>query len=522
GDAAPAPPWWVAYGPGDDAPATDAEAARFLIQATFGANAPEIAGLRYAGYAAWFDHQRALPASLELPYLQKLDADGKDVYQNQRQEIWWHRAVKAPDQLRQRLAFALSELFVVSDNSGNLADEPFGLASYYDVLATHALGNYRELLEAVTLHPAMGRYLSMLKNEKPNPAQNLRPDENYAREVMQLFTIGLVELAPDGTPLVDGFGDPLPTYDQTDVEELARVLTGWNYAGATSWKWPQSNWKPMEPWESYHDQDAKTIVGGAFVPAGQGAVADLEQALDVLFQHPNTGPFVATRLIQRLVTSNPTPGYVARVAAVFADDGTGERGDLFEVARAILEDAEAREGHLSMPSTFGKLKEPLLRQSALWRAFRAAPAVGPYEDWNPQSAFGQAALRAPSVFNFFQPSYSPPGALGDAGLLGPEFQITTHTFVTATTNRLYDRIFFAWPGYSGLDPDTIALDLAPALALAEDPDALVDLVALLLTGGELAPDSRALIVAHAADTALDAGNKPDGVQRVLEVLYLVS
>ncbi|MDX9768597.1 MAG: DUF1800 family protein, partial [Ectothiorhodospiraceae bacterium] len=392
----------------------------------------------------------------------------------------------------------------------------------YDTLTRHALGNYQDLMWAVTLSPAMGLYLSMLKNEKADPETNLRPDENYAREVMQLFSIGLVELNPDGSVKRDAQGEPIPTYSQSDVEELARIFTGWNFNGATNWKWPQKNYLPMQPWYAYHDFDAKVIVGNTAIPAGLTPDDDMGWAIHTLFHHPNTAPFVAFRLIQRLVTSNPSPAYVQRVAAVFADNGAGVRGDLYAVAKAILLDPEARFGHVDQPQTFGKLKEPLLRQAALWRAFDARSVDGAFREWRPETEFGQAALRSPSVFNFYQPDHKPAGALGDLGLYGPEFQITTHAMITRTTNRMYERTFRSYPGFANANERTVTLNLAAELALASDPAALVDRIALLLTADGLSSASRDLIIQHVNGVSMTAGNLESGMQRVLEAIYLIA
>ena len=441
-DTGSQPDWWLAFGPGEDLPESEADASRFLHQGTFGPIESEIEGLGYAGFDAWFERQGTLPPTLQRPRLSALEAAGQSVFQNQRQEAWWNSVVWGEDQLRQRLAFALSEILVVSDRSGALGNQPAGVAEYYDTLTRGALGNYRDLLEDVTKSPAMGIYLSHLRNRQGDPANNIRPDENYARELMQLFTIGLIELNLDGTPRLNGDGEEIPTYSQTDIEELSRVMTGWTYAGSANFTWgAPSMLEPMEAWPEFHDDGAKTILGGHLLPAGLTPEEDLDAALDVLFGHTNVGPFLSLRLIQRLVTSNPSAAYVQRVASVFEDDGTGERGDLFEVARAILMDDEARNGHLAAPATFGKLREPLIRMVGIWRLFDARADTGVIRYWNAQNDFGQAALRSPSVFNFFYPDFVPPGPVATAGLVAPEFQITTHTVITTSANEYRQRLY---------------------------------------------------------------------------------
>jgi uncharacterized protein (DUF1800 family) len=502
---------------GPDPPASEAQAARFLTRATFGPSPEDIHRLSVIGYAAWFAEQAGYAPSLEKPTLATWKAAHNDVTQDHRLMLWWKNVMQRPDTLRQRAAFALSEIFVISDVAGTLRDDPIGMAEYYDILVRGALGNYRTLLGDVTKSPQMGKYLSMLKNQKADPANNIRPDENYAREAMQLFSIGLKKLNPDGTDVLDGNGVPIPTYDQSVVEGFAATYTGWNYANATNWDWPEENELPMEPWESYHETAEKLLLDLTVLPAGGTAQQDLTTALDLIFHHPNVGPFIARALIQRLVTSNPSPEYIGRVAAVFADDGAGVRGNLLAVFKAILQDSEAVNGPTDHPQTFGKVREPILRLTALWRAFHAVPPNGYFRYFHPESDFGQAPLRAPSVFNFFAPDYLPPGALHDAGLLAPEMQITTETRITSTTNRLYDCTFEGWYGYHYVQPDTGLIILNPELPLAADPPALVEHLNLLLMSGGMSPEMKAIVASMVADT-----DPSDPRQRVLEALYLIT
>lgn len=503
--------------PGPDPPASDAQSARFLTRATFGPTTTEIHKLSVIGYTAWFGEQLAAQPSLERPPLSLLDLHHQSVGPEQRMEQWWKIVLNNPDELRQRAAFALSEIFVVSDLAGTLANDPIGVAEYYDTLVRDGLGNYRTLLEDVTKNPVMGRYLSMLKNQKADPANNIHTDENYAREVMQLFSIGLVKLNQDGTQQLDAFNQPIPTYDQPVVENMAAVFTGWNYAGASSWDWPDQNYLPMEPWEAYHDSTQKTLLDGAICPAGQTAQQDLTFALDLIFQHPNVGPFIGRELIQRLVTSNPSPAYIARVAAVFADDGTGVRGNLFAVVKAILTDPDAVTGNVDHPDDFGKLKEPLLRITELWRAFDAIPHGGVYKYHHPENDFAEAPLRAGSVFNFFTPNYQPPGDISDAGLVAPEFQITTEQNITDGTNRFWECVFHGYQGYSPVQVDTPQLRISQTEALANDPAALVENLNQLLMCGEMSDEMRGIVESMVTDT--DPTNKR---QRVLEALYLIT
>jgi uncharacterized protein (DUF1800 family) len=465
---------------------TRGEAARFLRQASFGPTAAEIARVVARGYAAWIDEQVAAPASSQLPYLKGLAAPAT---QDDRVEAWFRHAVLGPDQLRQRMAFALSQILVVSERSA-LGGEPLALAAYYDLLSRHALGNYRDLLRDVTLSPAMGVYLSMLGNQRPDPARNIRPDENYAREVMQLFTIGLVQLNRDGTVRTDAQGVGLPTYDQPVIEGFANVFTGWTFAGSASFFQPSFDWeRPMQAFPAFHSTGPKRLLNGVVLPAGQTPQQDLDAALDNLFAHPNVAPFVSKQLIQRLVTSNPSPAYVERVARTFEDDGRGVRGNLAAVARAILLDAEARG---TPGDAAGKLTEPLLYLTALWRAYDGRAANGRYLVPGIEFAFGQAPLRSPSVFNFYRPDFAPPGEMRTRGLVAPELEITNE-YTSATTANV-----IAFAVYGSLEPNPrpaqIRLDLARDVGVAGDAGRLVDAVADRLLGGAISPELRAAAV----------------------------
>jgi uncharacterized protein (DUF1800 family) len=501
--------------PSTDVPPDAAAAARFLTRATFGATRADIDLLLANGYTGWLDWQAIVPVSLERPALEEMNDDDHD--QSHRLMLWWKNAVTKPDQLRQRMAFALSQILVISQES-DLYGDPIGMAEYYDILSRNALGNYRDVLQEVTLSPQMGVYLSTLRNQKADFDDNIRPDENYAREVMQLFTVGLYELELDGSLRLDGDGAPIPTYDQSVVEDMARVFTGWTYAGSEHWWSNDPNYLPMENWADYHDFGSKTVIGGTLIPAGLTAAEDLSAALDALFAHPNVGPFVSRQLILRLVTSNPSPAYIARVASVFDDDGTGARGNLFAVAKAILLDDEALTGHTTSPTTFGKLKEPLLRQTAVWRAFEARNDHGTFPDLWPEGYYGQGPLRAPSVFNFYSPFFQPPGEMSDAGLYGPEFQITTHTFITSTTNHLLALTLWWHDRNDDLDDQDVRIRLAHERTLAADPEALVDHLDLVLMSGSMSDDMRAIVLDLANDIPID---DDEGQSRVLETIFAI-
>jgi len=479
----------------------------------------EAAQLQANGYQAWIEEQLAVPASLQLPFIESQPpVQFPFELQDDRVDIWFRHAINAPDQLRQRVAFALSEIMVVSQ-LGALNNAPWALADYYDMLARNAFGNFRNLMEDVTLHPAMGVYLSMLGNQKPSPAANIRPDENYARELMQLFTIGLVELNPDGTVRTDARGEPIPTYDQSIIEGFAHVFTGWHFSGAPSFELArptrQNQTQPMQLYPDFHDTGPKKLLRGVTLPGGQSGEQDLDAALDNIFAHPNVGPFIAMRLIERLVTSNPSPGYVERVATTFDDNGLGVRGDLAAVVQAVLLDPEARPG-LRM-DTDGKLKEPLLRVTQLWRAYDGAAASGSYAIPGAYIIFGQGPLQSPSVFNFFSPSYAPPGEIKDRGLVAPELEIATEYQNTLMTNLFAFYTFVLNQQNPDLRDDQIAIDLADEIALAGDPGALIDLVDGKLLGGAMSTTLRGEIEGMLARIP-----ESEALARAAEAVYLTA
>jgi uncharacterized protein (DUF1800 family) len=500
-----------------------ADAPRFLTQATFGPTTADIATLQSQGYSAWITNQMALP---ETSHRAATDADANAfpptgtfvVTQNNRQAAWWKIVLTAPDQLRQRVAFALSEIFVTSDVASQLANVPDGLANYNDLLANDAFGNFRTLLQDVTLSPAMGNYLNMLENAAANPAKGTAADENYAREVQQLFTIGLNELQPDGTLMLDSSGLPIPTYTQNEIVQTANVFTGWGYystATNPSFYGTAANFdQPMQLYPTYHDNTQKTIINNIVLPANQGGAADLKAELDALFNHPNTGPFICSQLIQRLVTSNPSPGYVYRVAQVFANDGTGTRGNMAAVVKAILLDYEARSLTEAALPGYGKLKEPLLRMTSMYRAFGAAASDGRYAIFSPQTNLDEAALRSPTVFNFFDPGYVQQGALASAGLLAPEFEITTASTAISVPNNIYSAIYYSTPPAA----TTIALNLTSLTANATNPTAMVATLNQLLCANMMTTQTQQSIAA--AVMGAPAGTSTTALAQ--EALYLAA
>lgn len=500
------------------------QSARFLNTASFGATINSINEVNLIGYETWLDNQINLPASSHVAYLEALEptlnlAEDEKLYRRERLEAWFTHAITAPDQLRQRVAFALSQIFVVSDYS-TFGDDIYGLANYYDLLVNHAFGNYRDLLEQVTLSPIMGMYLSVLGNEKPNNAENIRPDENYAREVMQLFSIGLVELNLDGSEKKLN-GQSIPTYNQAIIKAFAHVYTGWNFNGTTEETWWRfyHNYNTMEPMtavEAFHDTSEKQLLNNVIVPANQSAQEDLTIALDNLFNHPNVGPFIGKQLIKKLVTSNPSPEFVSRVSLVFNDNGQGVRGDLGAVIKAILLDDEALEG-VSRHANFGKIREPLLRAVHLWRAFDAISPNNRYQFSWPDYAFAQAPLSAHHVFNFFSPDYAPPGVISDNNLIAPELEIVTENFLTRTSNFLaYSTLW----GHTEFDDEMakderILIDLGSLKPLAEDTSALITYLNMLLLGGTMSAEMQLIL-----SEAYDGTSEQDINARLSNLLFL--
>ncbi|MGD9841873.1 MAG: DUF1800 family protein [Steroidobacteraceae bacterium] len=491
-------------------------AATLLTQATFGPTLDSVATTSLQSYDKWFTDQAAATPTLTLP---SVPSRNSDIY-----PVWLTNAVLSNDQLRQRMAFALSEILVISNNGGPLQYEARSLASYYDILINNSLGNYRTLLEKVTLSPAMGLYLSMFRNDKPDATTGVHADENYAREIMQLFSVGLVQLNIDGTVKLDSSGKPIPTYAQADVENLARVFTGWasNPLQANienAWKYDYDYVNPMIAYANHHDTGSKTILGGAPVPAGGTPAADLKIALDTIFNHPNVGPFIAKQLIQRLVTSNPSSGYVARVASVFNDNGQGVRGDLLAVAKKILTDNEAVNN-----AGPGKLREPLLRLTHLWRAFAASDSTGkimePQVILSGLSEFAQAPLGSPSVFNFFRPDYLRAGQLTDQGFVAPEFQTLNEKTLVLTENRLQKQAYQFRDGlgvlHAGIDfnqtnilgTTSVVLNTAQWEQYATTSAGLVDKLNLVLMAGKMSTSMRNTLIGYVSVIpAVDAGSR---------------
>jgi len=488
---------------------------RFLEQSTFGPNDTLINYVQAIGVGAYLTEQLNLPSSgwPVLPLQPSTVPPGcdticqRDNYSMYPLQIrFFTNSLYGHDQLRQRMIWALHQLFVVSGRDINL---PSWMLPYIQTLDRNAFGNYRQLLSEITLNPGMGHYLNMDTSTKNNP------NENYAREVLQLFSVGTVLLNPDGTPQLDVNGDPLPTYDQATVTNFARVFTGWKLAANVAPGVPDYI-TPMVLTAANHDTGSKTLLSGAVLPAGQTGDKDLKDALDNIFNHPNVGPYIATHLIHTLVTSNPTPSYVARVAAVFNDNGFGIRGDLSAVVAAILFDPEARSDPPSDPN-FGHLREPALFALNLLRALNAKSAdLATTSDGyiNPQTvSMGQDVFRPATVFSYYPADYLLPGS---SSVLAPEFGLLD-TSATLKRANFVNTMVFSTIGVGANSPNGTALDLSGLQALASDPVQVVSYLNHLLLHGSMSASMQNSIVN--AVSGISASNLR---LRAQQALYLVA
>jgi uncharacterized protein (DUF1800 family) len=517
-------------------------ASQFLTQATFGPTPEEIERVEAIGTEAWIDEQLKLP--LPPSHLQWRQARGES---HHILHGFWQMALSEPGQLRLRVSYALSQILVVSAADGCGMDLHEGMASYMDLLNTHAFGHYRDLLHAVATHPVMGCFLSHLRNRKEDPESGRVPDENFAREIMQLFTIGLHQLNPDGTLQRDARGQPIETYGPEDVAGLAKVFTGWSwdcpaypseecfqYWGTTRRPGPDPWARPMRPYLQFHSTEEKRFLGRViarqWTPDPQG---DLDVAIDTLVKHPNTAPFVSKLLIQRMITSNPSPAYVERVARVFAQT----QGHLGATVRQMLLDPEARNApDNSTPGaiTERKVREPVLRLSSLLRAFHAQSTSGRWMIGNTRDAssgLNQAPFQAPSVFNFYRPGYRPNGsATAQLDMVAPELQIADETSMAGQA-RFFETLIWAGIGEhvaqppGRLHPADVKLDYqrdpqATVLEAARDVGSLVELINQRLLQARMPPGLRHTIeqaVTAAAPTAQDPN---DRLRRVWTALLL--
>ncbi len=511
--------------------AADADAYRLLKQASFGATEALKNEVKQMGVTAWVDNQLNMPAQSSMPAMafyptqaatnctnngvanspETLCArDNYSIFQLQLR--FSQNALTKQDQLRQRVAFALSQILVTSGADNTIM--PYGMAKYQQLFLDNAFSNYKDLLTAVTLSPAMGDYLNMANSNKPDLTRGIAANENYAREIMQLFSIGLFDLNLDGTFKKDLGGNLIASYSQTTVENLARVFTGWTYANFNNATPPTRNNPayfdfPMLPVESNHDTTAKTLISGFVIPAGQTSTQDLNMAINHLYSHANVGPFISKQLIQKLVSSDPSPAYVTRVATIFNNNGAGVKGDLKAVVRAILLDPEAR-GPIKTDAGIGKLKEPVLLALSAYRG------LGGVNDgvWvrTQYAAMAQDLFRAPTVFNY----YVPDNTISN-GKLAPEFEILTSTTAFGRTNFLRNvtNVNYAVDAtVSGATGTTI--DWTPYQALAGNPAALVDKLSWLFAAGALSTSSQQQIV-----NAINAIAATDTLTRARTAAYLV-
>ncbi len=494
------------------------EASRFLYQATFGYTEKEAKDVIALGIENWIDNQKTIaPSKVAIEtdsfykviynYLLAQGEDSMDLSSNPDlrhfRYAWWNAAIHGKDQLRQRMAYALSQIFVLSDNS-DLGGQARGLAAYHEILAKHAFGNYRNLLLDVSLNPCMGFYLSHLNNPREIPEENIHPDQNYAREIMQLFSIGLYMLNQDGSRILDSNGKPIPTYNNEDIAEMAKVFTGLGIGTAL----PEMDLyfgrgiygsdltKPMKMYEEWHQEGEKKLINNITIPSGQSGIEDIENAIDMLFNHPNTGPFICKQLIQRMVTSNPSPAYISRVVSAFNNNGSGVRGDLFAVSKAILMDEEARNCAYLSEDKSGKMIEPVLRYSNFLKAVGLTGKSKYFFNhaYDFQNATNQHAYSAPSVFNFYTQDFSTSGPIADNGLVAPEFKLlNTLTAINypnlAYVWNYYEYSYYNWDG----DDFFLHTNASKFFENAHDDEALVNHLDLIFTHGNMSEELRAII-----------------------------
>jgi uncharacterized protein (DUF1800 family) len=521
----------VSRGPALDAAAASAvvattatDAARFLTQATYGVTDADVTSVQSLGFAKWIANQETIPQESSQAYLDarlaamvatnaKATLNSSNFY-----ETFWLNAATGQDQLRERVKLALSEIFVIS--LANPVVDTRGAGAYYDMLGADAFVNFRTLLQDVTLHPMMGKYLTSLGNLKENTITGQHPDENYAREVMQLMTIGLFKLNPDGSKQLDSSGNPIATYSQTDISGLAKVFTGMSYYSPT----PTSttfyggardpNWDvtPMSLYNAYHSISEKDFLGQTIAATATANTAgDLKIALDTLFNHPNVGPFIGRQLIQHLVTSNPSPAYVSRVAAVFNNNGAGVRGDMAAVIKAILTDDEARNTASAQANiNYGKLREPVVRVANWMRSFGAASQSGHWlvGSISASTSLDQSALTAGSVFNFTRPGYIPPNTkLAAAGQTAPEFQlvdeVTTAGYLNTMNSLIHNGIGPVPTGGSGPD---ISSAYSNELPLASNVPNLMARLNQLLFYGQMSATLQAKISSAVSQIAIPSSS----------------
>ena len=478
---------------------SDAAAARFLEQSSWGPTTQSVALVKQVGFSAYLDQQFAAAASTWPDLAAK---DGLDIMQKR----FFVNAIGGQDQLRQRVAFALGEVMVIS----NRKIDPHGFPPYIRMLHADAFGNYQTLLKDVTLSPSMGYYLDMVNNDKANPNNGTLPNENYAREIMQLFSIGLVKLNADGSLQTDAGGNSIPTYTQDTIQGFAAVFTGWTYptqAGQKKQVHNPQNWVgPMESDDSDHDQNPKNVLDGVILPGGQTAAKDLDDALQNIVGNSSVGPFLCLRLIEQLVTSNPSPAYLSHCSATFADNGSGQRGDLKAVVKTILLDPEARRGDdpTQLAQSDGKLKEPILFVNGLLRALSATTDGDSLNYYT--SNMREDLYNPTSVFNYYPPNYQ----LTSNNLLAPEMKIYSTPTAMWRANAVNGLIFWNSPGGT-------KIDFSSWKALASDNTKLLDALNVALMHGTMPDQVRQSVI-----TALNALDPKDLNGRAKTAIYLIA
>lgn len=521
---------------------------RFLAQATLGSDYETIVALSGKSFNQWLDEQFNMPITMNIQQITQdittmsvdstfaMGGDPNDISPRRRfwHTAWWQYTMTSPDVLRNRVALALSEIMVISEVT-QLEDEPLALANYYDMLLQNSFGNFRDLLEEVTFHPAMGLYLTHINNPKTDSTYNRFPDENYAREIMQLFTIGLYELNQDGSKKLDVNGNAIPTYSNTDITEFSKVFTGLSWGDNFVFgQDPVSEFSylyDMKMYNTWHEPGPKYLLNGYVVPDRNpvDGMADIQDALDNIFNHDNIGPFIGRLLIQRLVKSNPSNAYISRVAGAFNNNGQGVRGDMKAVIKAILLDPEARTCAYDDDPYAGMLREPITRYTQVCRAFNAYVEENLFRN-NMENFYDltfQRPLAAPTVFNFFQPDYQPIGAIADADKVAPEFQLTNSVTIMGYANELHDWIYddtqvmehyslFSGEGYD--NSKYTKLDMSDELVLGTDDkiNELIERLNLILVSGQMSEATRQIIY----DAVIQVPEDQQGDVRVKLALFL--
>ena len=547
------------------------ETGRFLSQATMGADLDLINIVKNMDFGVWIDQQITEPVTylqsevedIWEEYLDTLESRGyedpQDAFGPAMPELtsaWWHNNMVASDLIRQKVAFALSEMFVISSNS-DLGGEAIAMAHYYDKLLDGAFGNYKDILSEVSLHAAMGYYLSHFNNPKAVPEENLHPDENYAREIMQLFSIGLYELNNDGTHQLDNDGNSIPTYDNADIKEMAKIFTGLGPGGINENVWWTDepyfglgifgiDWTvPMAMYEDFHEPGIKVILKNDTIPANQLGLDDINEAINVLFNHQNVPPFISYRLIQRLVKSNPTPNYVERIANVFIDNGNGVRGDMPAIIKAILLDEEARNGEYMFEQHSSRLREPLVRHMQITKGLEIVEEPGGryWHNFDYDNSLKQQILFAPTVFNFFLPNHQPVGDIANSGLVSPEFKIHDTSSSINYFNAAYrwtrdwgelinsGRYFYnsdlvnddgSIGGWDMYGFGETYIDYEAYTDLADTPELLINELDKVLTHGQLSDEVRQSLRDNLPNISWDGYEYGWERERVRTAIYLIT